>query len=123
MADTNITWLWLPTVLFAHAFAGFWLIKTLLLHDPRALSFCWPRKKRVSSGTLRARALQKAGEDAVQAGATADIVLHLPKAKAAGAGGRPQSSARRGGGVSPHTYRQPLPARCLAPSRRTASCR
>ena len=44
---TNITWLWLPTVVFAHLFAAFWLVKTLLLNDPQALSWllcCWRRQ-------------------------------------------------------------------------------
>jgi hypothetical protein len=82
--ETNITWLWLTTVLFAHAFAAFWLIKTLLLHDPQALSCFWRRKKHVSNSVIKARALQKAQEAAIGATATgADVVvLHLPKGSA-----------------------------------------
>jgi hypothetical protein len=79
--ETNITALWVPTVVFAHAFAGFWLIKTLLLNDPQALSCFWRRPKHVSSSILKARALQKAAQAALSANhATAsDVVLHVPK--------------------------------------------
>lgn len=76
MADhtTNITWLWLPTVLFAHAFAAFWLLKTMLLNDPQALSFLWRRRRQASRSVLQAREAAAAA-----AAASADVVLHLPK--------------------------------------------
>lgn len=89
--------LWVPTVLFAHAFATFWLIKTLLLNDPRALSFLWRRRKPVSHDVLHARALQKAHEaalaDAGDVGAAADVILHVPK-KSSGGGALHASGAR-----------------------------
>ncbi|KAI8470965.1 MAG: hypothetical protein J3K34DRAFT_520870 [Monoraphidium minutum] len=79
--ETNIAALWVPTVVFAHLFAAFWLIKTLLLHDPQALSCFWRRQKQVSSSILKARALQKAAQAALDENQAtgSDVVLTVPR--------------------------------------------
>jgi hypothetical protein len=89
MVETNIAWLWLPTVIFAHLFAGFWLVKTLLLNDPQALSCLWRRKKPVSKTVAHARALQKVAQAAAASAegvVAADIILHVPRNKQSAGG-------------------------------------
>ena len=85
--ETNIATLWIPTVAFAHLFAAFWLIKTLLLHDPQAFScLCfWRRKQHVPSSVLKARAMQKAAQ-AEGNRTTAEVILHVPAGSAKASG-------------------------------------
>jgi hypothetical protein len=108
--ETNIAGLWLPTVIFAHVFAGIWILHTLLLSNPQALSCLWPRARRGASATVaRARVLQRAAHAQARAGAAADVVLHVPRSgshagsanQAPGAwaaGGRAPAGARAGRG-------------------------
>eukprot|EP00879_Flechtneria_rotunda_P017044 GHRR01017850.1.p1 GENE.GHRR01017850.1~~GHRR01017850.1.p1 ORF type:complete len:820 (+),score=223.92 GHRR01017850.1:95-2554(+) len=77
--DTAIVGLWVPVVVFAHLFAGFWFLKTFLLYDPRPLAAL--RRKSSSNGKTAKTRISE-GDESKEDG-TEDIVLTLAKRQSA----------------------------------------
>lgn len=88
--STAITALWVPVVIFAHIFAFFWLVKTYLLHDPRALGLFSRKKKQepVASNSVavikKQKATGQAGSEDVELALDKAISDTVPKADQAG---------------------------------------
>lgn len=107
MYNTAIVALWVPVVVFAHLFAGFWFIKTFLLYDPRPLAAI--RRRRSSGAKLPKACASEDGEDADE-----DVVLTLDEA----AGGSGTEPKHRKKGASGHSMG--LPGRLSGAQQRPA---
>jgi hypothetical protein len=81
--DTAIVGLWVPVVVFAHIFAGFWFIKTYLLYDPRPLA-AFRRRRSSSASKLPKSRISEGCEE--QGDRTEDVVLSLDKRNSAASG-------------------------------------